>query len=177
MLTLDLKADGMKAVQKQLSYLERITSGKVYRTAELMAKKREDGDEFSAKILEYLADQGRDFRDIDKGETEKVAEAFLDQIMTRFHTVSAKTGEQRAALNASNKGFRDAMLKLMEHVSKHINDAKWTGGGSKKLSENYARIKEARHGFRYPIGKATGQLLDALNPKGPASRNIRIKRK
>lgn len=179
MLGLSLEAPGMEAVKKQLKYLARVSGGKAYKSAELIAKKRKEGDETSAQILEYLADQGRDFTDLSDSEIDKVAQAWLDMIFDRFRIISKQTSEQKAALAASNKGLTEAMLKLMGAVTQHIDEGKFSGGGNPKLSESYEKYKRKRTkgGFAYPIGVFSGQLKDALNPHGPASRNIRIRRK
>lgn len=208
MFELFFEAEGIDEMEQQLLWLEGAANTTVSHAVELLAKKHRKDVMFknsgryrlekeskltNADIIRYLAEQGRDFRDLNQGQVSLVAKRFLDNMMSRFKKVASTvpkrkpskriprrkplTQVQRAAKNAANYGLREAMKENMAQVTHNIDNAKWSGGGSSKLSESYAEYKNDTVGFQYPIGKFTGQLLDAINAMGPASRNISIKRK
>ena len=205
-LEINLEVEGLDQIHQQLMWLEGAANTAVNKRVDLLAKnKRMDvmfknsgkyrlekqGQLTNAEIITYLAEQGRDFRTVDDSQSTAIGKAFLDNLMERFKKVAAMvpkipkkaparkplTQVQRAAKNAANYGLREAMKALMKAVTDNIENAQWSGGGSKKLTDAYEERKRDTVGFAYPIGKFTGQLLDAINADGPASRNISIKRK
>lgn len=83
---------------------------------------------------------------------------------------------KRQAQQVDAAAFRAAMLEYMKIVAEHIESGRTETGAARDLSPYYARWKRAEFGFVKPVGKATGQLLDNLNPGGTAARNIRLRR-
>lgn len=177
MFALNLEAHGLKLMQKRLKMLEKVCGGKAYKAVELRPKQRKDGDHTNAEIMKFLAEQGRDFRHPDSKELDEIGRAFIKEIETKFKTLAEKTNVEKAAKNVSGLGFREAMKVYMASTTERIEEAIWKGDGDKQLSEKYEKFKQRVYGFTYPIGKATGQLLDNLNPHGPAARNIKVTRK
>lgn len=181
MLNLDLKAEGLQPIVQKMKALEAMVNGSLYQAVELNSKQRIDYDEpTNAEILQYLAEQGRNFTEMDASELDEIAQAFVDKIeefMSKVEAAEKGKDQMKAARNTAANSWKAAMLEDMRLVTEHIEEGRFTGGGNKDLSPAYARFKQAAVGFTHPIGKFHGELIDNLNPKGPASRNIRVKTK
>ena len=176
MFSIDLTAEGMEEAMSVLKRYEVIASGRVNKGVELRANTRQEGKHTNAEIIQFLAEGGRDFRSISKREVDRVAQKFIDRIDAIFQKVRGKAGDEAAARNATNQGWKAAMKAYMDAVVDNIKNAKWSGDGDKKLSPAYEKKKMDVRGFAYPIGVYTGQLLDALNSSGPMARNIKVTR-
>lgn len=204
MFTMSLEAEGLHEMMSTLRTIEQIAGGRHYTGSELTSKTRESvssgsrlimsGGMTNAQVLSWLAEGGRDFRnpggredEIGRSFVKKSIEAIPRKKVMRGYTGSkgaaslvkalAKRLDKDAAKVAKNLasgGYRAAMKEYMKIVSDNIDKGKFEGGGSKDLNEQYAVFKKLHFGFEKPIGKASGQITDAINPKGPSSRNIKL---
>jgi len=176
MITMSLEADGLKELKPYLRQLAAV--GNVVEAVELNAKDRADGGPNNAEILQWLDDLTYRFTQTDSSENEQIAEAWVKMFEKLKHTLKVPKGGKESkgkAINVASKSWKEAMRKYMEIVANNINDG--NTHGKTVLEPSTVETKQREHGFVYPIGKATGQLLDNLNPTGPAQRNIRVKRK
>jgi hypothetical protein len=143
--------------------------------------------------------QKRDFITPSEEDLEDISEAFANEIERRVSNefsedVGYGVKDRMILLNEWFKsGFgkklssfasqmagaalKKAMLKYMEQVTDRIDYGRTNNPPfDRRLSEQYEKWKKNVYGFAYPIGKATGQLIDNLNPDGLGSRNIRLKK-
>jgi hypothetical protein len=175
MITMELDAKGLEPLKAGLKQLAAV--GNVIEAVELNPIDRKDGGPSNAEILGWLDDLEYKFTQTDASENEDIAEAWTKMFEKFKHTLFSR-GNQNSkglAINVAGKSFRAAMLKFMEIVSDNINTGRTHG--KTVLEPSTIETKQREHGFAYPIGKATGELLANLSPKGPAERNIRMKRK
>ena len=174
--------EGYTAAIKMLAKL-----GSKIRAVDLHAKNRqEDGGKRglnNAQILEYLADGGRDFVMADDAIVKKTAQAIVDSVMEdmqqflkrvekRKKGKRPESAEERVATEIASRAFKRAGEVWLEQITENIEAGKWEGDGSDRLNPDYEKRKQAKHGFAYPIGKATGQLLDNVAPK---NRNLKTR--
>jgi len=143
----------------------------------------------------------RDFITPSEADLEEISEAFAEEIERRcsgefsesaglgikdrtillnewFRSGFGKKKLSAFASQMSGAALKKAMLKYMEQVSCRIDYGRTNNPPfDRRLSERYEKWKRDVFGFAYPIGKATGQLIDNLNPDGLGSRNIRLKKR
>lgn len=167
-----------------LKILEKL--GSKIRAVDLHAKQRQEGgrgDLNNAEILDFLAKGGRDFVIADDAMVKKTAEVITESIMADMQQFLTKvekakkgkraaSAEERVATQIATRAFLAAGEVWLEQITENIESGKWEGDGSDKLNPEYEKRKQAKHGFAYPIGKATGQLLDNLAPK---NRNLKTR--
>lgn len=183
MFSIEFGAQGLERMQTVLKTLDKLAKQRL--RADLNAKDREPislphrtmrTDGTNADVMQWLADKGRDFRTQDSSELDRMARAYVDKTEPQLNKVKEHDNPEKAARNVAAQGLRDMMRRYMLQVSRHIDEGKWTGGGNRELSPQYAIFKETFAKFKKPIGKFSGQLFDNLNQKGPNARNIRIKK-
>jgi len=187
----------LNAVRETMKTIEKL--GATLKAAELNAKPRdEDASLNNAQILKYLAEgntkaeklKKRDFISMGSGDAERIAKEYIDNVgpalQRRADTISNKLKDvqrpvtlEQAAKEAANKIAADALMAAMMEVKRIISDriekgVDWTGKPVEDLEDDYKKQKERDHHHIYPIGNATGQVVDNL---APGKRNIRIKRK
>jgi hypothetical protein len=177
---IQVEVTGLENSMAMLQTLEKIA--KVKRSADLNAKQRiEEGDN-NAEILEYLADGGRDFVTPSKkslDEMDKSALAEIEKSLATFKVtttggrITSKSAlSQQQAKAVLSKALVAAAQDWMREITRRINESDWIGDGDRQLSEEYEKAKKKKHGFAYPIGKATGQLLANV---APGIRNIKLR--
>lgn len=162
----------------------------------MAAKKIASGTQ-NSEILSYLKTGGRDFITVLPQDVDAVQSAFVEEVIRRMPS-AANAGSRNvagamtlAAGSAFSKindaatkhakevaraGLIKAMKTLMRTVSWRIKSQTAATGSLKPLSKSYSEWKLRRYGFIIPIGVASGQLLDNINPDGTGIRNIRIVR-
>jgi hypothetical protein len=173
---------GLEEANMMLKALEKIA--RVRRSADLNSKHRREGNSKlnNAEIFKFLADGGRDFVTPSSKALEaidKAAVAKIEQGLARYKVghkggrlINAGNMTQSQARQVQAKALVDAAQVWMAEITRRINDGDWTGDGDPKLVEEYERYKNKKFGFAYPIGKATGQLLDNV---APGTRNIKLR--
>jgi len=200
MFTLTLETRGLQTLQKALGALQKL--GASLGAVELNSHPREDSETTNAEILQWLEYSGRDFITTSSGDAENIAQAFADELERRlgdkfseeafWHKLDERQQQSGKKLNKDERrkqqkkfanelaaaSLKKAMLKYMEQVyhriqSQSTNNPPFNG----ELNPDYEAWKLKTFGFSKPIGKATSQLTDNLNPDGLGSRNIRLKKR
>jgi len=199
MFTLTLETHGLQTLQEALGALRRL--GAVLGAVELNSHPREDSETTNAEILQWLVYSGRDFITSSPDDANEIAKASADELERRlgdkfseeafWHKLDERQQQSGKKLNKDEKRkqqekfanelaaaiLRSAMLKYMEQVSSRIDYGRTNNPPfERRLSAQYEKWKREVFGFAYPIGKATGQLIDNLNQFGLGSRNIRLKK-
>lgn len=129
-----------------------------FKNATLAAKGRADGGS-NANVADGLRGQGRNFF-----ETQETANAAAEAFARTTEIVAAKAKANPTQSDALiGQVWIAAMAAAADAAAKNINDGNFEGGGSSSLSDAYAARKQKDHGFTYPIGKATGDLLNNLS--------------
>ena len=155
MISFDIKSRGMKRLQKKLDEIDKLATGKQpFRGVQLLGLSRADDDVNNAEVLEHLDRLGYHFAILSEDEQASVADAFERETERRL------AGPDPKAADVAAGAMRKAMDRLAEIVREHIENGT---GATKDLSEDYKDLKLREHGFIYPIGKATGQLLRNLS--------------
>lgn len=177
-----VKQSGLEEADMMLQALQRIS--KVRRSADLNSKQRHEADSTmnNAQILKFLDDGGRDFvtpssKALD--EMDKAAVTMIEKGLAKYRvghqggriTNAGKMTQAQARGVQSNAIGAAAQIWLKE-ITRRVKEGDWTGDGDPKLVEEYEKWKRKTFGFAYPIGKATGQLLDNV---APGSRNIKFR--
>jgi hypothetical protein len=155
MISFDIRTPGMKTIQRKLEEIERLANGRQpFRGVQMLALERQDDEANNAEVLENLDRLGYHFALLSEAEQGEVAEAFEQEVERRM------AGPNPNAANVAAGALREAMDALSRIVAEHIERGE---GVTKDLSEGYKELKLREHGFVYPIGKATGQLLRNLS--------------
>lgn len=163
-----LSIEGDKRALAMMKELEKL--GSIINGADLHGKTRQEGGKDNGQVAQWLIKQGRDFFSTEAG-AEAAAQAFADAVEERM--AKATEGNMKAGAVAGY-AWVQAMKAAMKVAAENINAGNFEGGGSEKLDPAYEKAKAAMHGFAYPIGKATGQLLDNLSSSNYG--NIKLKR-
>lgn len=192
MIGLDVKAHGLEEVVARLKML-REEFGSRLGGVVLYAVARKEGGKDNVAIAESLAFskykhagvKRRDFFGVKKPlpqeDQQRIANAFMARFNATF-TLPRPSATDSFAIRAANRKeaqdvaggcLREAMQTYMAIVSQRIADQNTVDGVLDPLSEEYADWKEHEYGFRTPIGVATGQLLENINPYN-AGRNIKL---
>lgn len=162
---------GLGKAQKMLKTLAKL--GNSIKAVELNAKEREgDSDLNNAEVLDYLAEAGRDFVTLSPKEQDKLKEILEEKLGKGIKRVKESDDPNRKAKEVVAKAFIEAGMYWQERITAHIEEQDWIGDGG-ELNEDYAKKKEKEHGFRKPIGVATGQVKDNVQP---GKRNLKLKR-
>jgi hypothetical protein len=177
-----IKHEGLEEANMLLEALAKIA--KVKRSADLNSKTRQETDSVlnNAEIFDFLARGGRDFVTPSKkalSDIDKAALAAIEKGLLKYK-VGHKGGRitnagkmtQAQARGVQAKALVAAAQVWMKEITRRINDGDFTGDGDPKLEEEYEKWKQKLYGYAYPIGKATGQLLDNV---APGTRNIKIR--
>ncbi|MCP4677718.1 MAG: hypothetical protein GY854_19815 [Deltaproteobacteria bacterium] len=129
------------------------------------------------QVLEYMADQGRDFIGPTSNEVTSIAQAYVDEAGKRLAAQNAGKSKiknpKAAASNISGHGFKAAGFRWMEIATDRIEDEGWEGDGEHSLNPEYERKKIEDIGRAHPIGIRSGQVADNLKP---AKKNIKLER-
>jgi hypothetical protein len=188
MFTLTLDTYGLQTVRKVIGALQSL--GSKLGAVELNSVSREDSEATNAEILQWLVYTGRDFITPSADDAEEIAQAFAAELERRLgdefsrEVFGDKWDEQPSgkkqeafASELAAAGLKQAMMAYMTQVYQRIQSQSTNNPPfESELSEAYAKHKLKTFGFEKPIGKATGQLIDNLNPDGLGSRNIRLKK-
>ena len=182
MITIDPRSlaqiDGF---QKALKAVEKI--GEVVKAVDLHAKRRAEGGASNAQVFDGLAKQGRDFVTPRPEDAQKIAQAFVDVVirdMQRVFNTIGKTNARGKVITAdkvarklSGKAYMAAGNVWLKEITRRIKEADWIGKGSKNLSPEYEAYKLEKYKKAYPIGIATGQLIENVNPK---TKNLKLRK-
>jgi len=176
MFTLELEVEGLDEMQKQLETLHwwgsNIGGAELRNIPRTMSQGKKN-----AEILQELEKSGRDFITSDDVDLIEIEEGFADSFELEWTTWSkiANIGDtKKAAQNAAAKCMREAMRKYMGQVKERIESQSSNTGDIADLKPHYKKWKEREVGFIYPIGKLYGELLENLDPDGPATERIRF---
>jgi hypothetical protein len=132
-----------------------------FRNATLAGKGRADKGN-NATVAEGLRDQGRNFF-----ETQETADAAAKAFARTLEIVAMKAKRQPTQSDALiGQVWIAAMKAASARAVENINSGTWEGPGKANLTKKYADRKQRDHGFQYPIGKATGDLLNNLAAAG-----------
>ena len=174
--------------------------GATVTAAELNAKNREeDQNTNNAQVLKYLAHgntrakklKKRDFVSMGSDNAATRAEKYTEEVnrvmqkQADRNANALKKGKktkaqiEKSASRDANKAAADGLIAAMEEVKRIIaeridNGVDWEGAQIEDLEDDYKKQKERDHHHVYPIGNATGQVIDNL---APGKRNIRLRRK
>lgn len=187
-IEISLESEGLRQVQGILTELQKL--GSVIKAVELHTIKRKDSEKNNAEIMQFLKKTGRDFVTASDRDAEEIARMAVAEVERRLGVEFSKAavvdrwkgkGEKNElsqfATQMADSMMRAAMKKYMEQVSDRIDNQETNDPPfNEKLSEAYEAKKLKDHGFAYPIGKATAQLLDNLNPGGTAGSRIRTRK-
>lgn len=177
---IELEARGLKEAQDRIKGVIAMANemGARIRGVALLPKTRktESGEPTppkttNATIVEELIASGRDFFTLRSAEANAVAGVVDAAFQRRIASHKAKMTPQQAR-GAAVGALIEAMKKYMEIVTKRINRQETATGSPASLSEGYAAHKQRKYGFADPIGVATGNLLENLDPSAAAA-NIR----
>jgi hypothetical protein len=177
-----IESKGLEQAGQLLRALEKISKTRM--TADLNAKERHDDARLNnAEILQFLASQGRDFvtpstealKDIDEAALKEIEQGLAKYKVGRSGSRIVNKGDMTEvkARGVMGSALRRAAAEWQKEITRRIEEGDFTGGGDPKLEEEYEKYKLSQYGFAYPIGKATGQLLDNV---APASRNLKLRR-
>lgn len=183
MFTVEIEGiDGVIGMLETIQYL-----GADINTAELNGRLRKESQVNNSTLLRGFSElHGRKYLPLDDEEDEEISEAVSKEIVRTFdyeferRDISKKTkiiGKEEAK-NIANQITSKALLAAMEKakaiITRRIEDGVDKDGVAvSDLDPNYKKKKEKEFGFAYPIGVATGQLLDNL---APGARNVRLRR-
>jgi hypothetical protein len=192
---ISIEEEGLQEAYNLLQMLQHL--GTSISSVELNTIKRkpspyEDPDVNNTDILEYLADQGRDFVSSNANDLQEMEEAFVNEVERRLGAMLSVVkmaskvarfsnkfgGARKEAASTAGAAFIKMMKVYMEQVADRI-DLQDTNNPpfNSELSPEYALVKSRRTGgWIYPIGKLTGQLIDNLNSSGPAGGKIRLRK-
>jgi hypothetical protein len=199
MFTLTLETHGLETARDVLGALHKL--GSSLRAVELNSVSREDSEATNAEILKWLVYTGRDFITASDQDADEIAKAFSAELERRlgaefseeafwyklnereqqsgkkWNENERRENQEKLANELAAASLKEAMHKYMYQVSERIDYGRTNNPPFNKiLNEQYEKWKKNVYGFAYPIGKATGQLIDNLNPDGLGSRNIRLKK-
>ena len=143
-------------------------------------KRREDGSLTNKNILVFLKDGGRDFVTMTKQDTIKVQRAFTTTVANKMRTL--KTKDVKRFSSQLNKivveALKQSLLTMIGIIEKRLKAGKDYKGSSlrtsKDLSDQYKKQKQDKYGHIYPVGIASGQLVDNVKPD---EKNIKIIKK
>jgi len=141
--------------------------------------REENSDKNNAEILGYLIKGGREFTSIDiNNDRELISAVSSEMKKTILEQIDKYPNLKKESDRIAKQIMAKALMKGMEIakkiISERISSGKNKDGSAvKDLSLKYADYKEKTYGHKYPIGVATGQLLDNL---GPGARNVRLRR-
>jgi hypothetical protein len=143
----------------------------------------------------------RDFISMNPSDAKEIGERYVDiasvELQSESNRVSNTVNEydinagvgitrqrtraeiEKRAKEIANEIAGKALIASMEKVKDIIAEriesgVDYMGDKVEELSDDYEEYKENKHGHIYPIGIATGQVIDNLTP---GKRNIRLKRK
>ena len=153
-----VELDGGESLKELISKM--LEAGSAIKSADLRSIPRNDTSTENSEILDELKKQNRNFRDTNNKQKEEIAQSFADEI--------EKAYSQNPDANASAvaaKAFLAAMAKYCEIVISNIEEQRIQ---NKSLTPAYEAQKIKRFGFAKPIGKASGRLIDNLNPSDVA---------
>lgn len=190
-IELSLKVTGLQAAMKLMQRMHGIP--RAYRGVKLSDVERTESDAENSIIAEALQKSGRDFFSLRKGDEQHIVAAYDREIqialdkearllakLERSTAVGAaaklatfKGAAEGRARGMAGKALRAAMAEYMRLVTQNIEQQRTKSGAPRELTEEYAAVKQRRWGFVHPIGKASGQLLENLNPT-EAGRNISL---
>jgi hypothetical protein len=161
---------------------------------ELKGKTREDSSENNAEVAEFLAKSGRDFFKPTQEVAEEIAGIIADRIESELERVPKRgkhkgsalggTGSRfkailgskkvvRRATAAASKAYREGLKHWMQGVLDNIRKQRtFDGSIIQGLSLEYKIWKLDKFGFAEPVGVASGQLKENLDPS--KSGNIRL---
>jgi len=200
---ISVEVEGIEEAQAMLKTLE--TYGNTINAAEVLGHKRESDtgasrDINNAEILEWLADDGRNFYELDDAEMAKIDRKFVAMLskgLERWTHLTTK-GTQRSMMRTLGRGLKSGNLggalldqaakaarqimgsslratcKLyLKIISENVENGRWLGHRG-DLTKEYADYKQKKYGFTHPIGVASGQLRANI---APLSRNIKLRTK
>lgn len=165
-----IEAQGLDQVASAIKLLEETLGPRSYDGVELLDTGRDDGALNTEILLKQRDLFGRDVVTAGDKEVKEIGQAYVDRIiaevdnvLNRQATGKKTTGRESAVVD--RLALTDAIKKYMEIITTRI-EKKVNASGSplKKLSPGYAAWKLRVFGFVEPILKASGQLLDVLNP-------------
>jgi hypothetical protein len=139
------------------------------------ARGRKDNAEITnAELLVWFQEKGRDFISLTDEDKKVIDEVVCKEIKRRVDRMANR--EIKSLKNTLNSIFASAIRKglfaIVSIIEKRIEAGVVAGGGPvRDLTEEYKKVKMRKHGFLYPVGVATGELLDSLQPD---NKNIKI---
>jgi hypothetical protein len=175
-----LNLKGMPEIKKLVKLLNSL--GSSYSGAEFLAKNRKElgqGHNTNRHILEWLKEDGRDFLSMTEADIKKIEKAFSDEVVRKTERIASRNaGNFGQALDSIMvSALRKAILCMVGIIQKRVEDGVDFKGSNLKstadLTEDYKKQKQEKHGFQYPIGVATGQLLDNLNPNNQSVKIVK----
>jgi viroplasmin and RNaseH domain-containing protein len=149
---ISVEAEGLDQATKTLEALKKI--GDLVSSAEIRLRSR--NPESNTMILAKLAEEGRDFISLTDEECDTLAKIYAARVELG---VNSKTQTMDAVIE-------DAWVLVMERyksfIVEHIERGKSATGSLKDLSSATKQMKTRKWGFAYPIGKASGELIEAI---------------
>ena len=201
MIELQMEVLGLDSFAEFIAELAGLPSH--YSGVSLAPIPRAESKSDNSKIMNYLAESGRDFKAMRGSQVEQMEVASANELQRRLDVQTKKMaralgkkhgmkGRELTAFAASMQGMMNfkgddkwgrqaqgamlkaAMEKYMEMVTDNIEEQR-AMGGVVPLTEDYADYKRKTYGFETPIGKATGQLLENLDTSISA-KNIKLEK-
>ena len=159
-----LEIEGMKEAKKLLNKVGKGASEVI--GVQLNAKKRkETGSSLNNRdILNFLKAQHRNFQDLNQQQIDMVEKAIVTELKRKWNRLSFKNinsvAKNITALVASalTKGMEEYSRIIGEMIDKGVDANGNKLSQTADLSPEYKDQKQKKHGYVYPIGKATGQL-------------------
>lgn len=187
----------LAAMHETMSMIKRL--GAEVKGANLNAKARVDGSGLNnAQVLKFLAEGNsrsdkptkRDFISMGPSEASAIAQDYVDKVAIQMQkqanrnaNLIAKGKRTQGQIDASARkqanlaaraGFFAAMDKVKEIISNRITEGVVAGGGQvEDLTEETKKSKQRDHSHVYPVGIATGQVLENLTE---GKSNVKITR-
>jgi hypothetical protein len=174
-----IEAQGLEQVAAAIKLLEEAIGPRSYNAVQLLDPGRDD-ETTNVKILTDQRDlYHRDVVTADEAESVKIGQAYADRIILEVDRVlkrkeSGKATTGRESVVIDRLALTDAMKAYLELISSRIEkqiDA--SGGRLTPLSQAYAAWKKRKWGFSEPILKASGQLIEAVNPSKPSLKFVK----
>jgi hypothetical protein len=159
------------ALLKQIEKLETSISG-----VQLLGRRLDETD--SQIIVDSLIERDRDFFSPDNAVAESVAAAAAIELEKRLSAAAELDRPDPSDTTLAAAMFMAAMEAYMAAVAERIESQRTVyGSAPRELTSEYAAYKLRIFGFERPIGKASGQLLEALTPGGGTAGKIELQRR
>jgi hypothetical protein len=143
--------------------------------AEFYGRTRRDSGKNNADVLDWLTEGGRDIQKMGSKEMDRAAKALAKEAERRLQHLPTGISQKRA-VEILAAAYRDAGKEILEILTERIKkEITSDGNQAKKVTPEYAAERRRKYGVPdSAVFKATGQLLDNVNPSNNNVSRIKI---